>query len=168
MLMVPQVGLAHLAKGGSLRLAQYVHPSWDFGGLALGIIAEERPELVEQAVAPFVDTMARAVTNYNRDFTGPAEGLIRVVIRYAPVAWREVLAKLDPAVAEKNLAKCLTKDEDHRRTTATVIESAITLEGPVGDMARRLRARFPTASNAPTDTPRFNRLNKRTRRKRKI
>ena len=157
MLMVPEAGLAHLAKGGFLRLAQYNHLSWDFGGIALAIIAEKLPDLVEQAVTPFVDNMARGVTNYNRDHTGPAEGLVRVVIEYAPVAWREVLAMLDPALAEKNLAECLKGDEDHRRTAAAVIESAITLDDPVGDMARRLRSRFPKASIAPTDTPRFSR-----------
>jgi hypothetical protein len=166
MLMVPEVGLAHLAKGGSLRLAQYDHLSWDFGGIALAIIAEARPELVEQ-VTPFIDAIARGVTRYNRDSTGPAEGLVRVVIEHAPVAWREVLEKLDPAVAEKNLAECLTRDKDHRRTAAAVIESAITLDGPVGDMARRLRARFPMASTAATDTPRFSRRRGRSRRKRK-
>jgi hypothetical protein len=167
MLMVPEVGLAHLAKGGSLRLAQYDHLSWDFGGVALAIIAEARPELVEQAVTPFVDTIARGVVSYNRDSTGPAEGLVRAAIKHAPVAWREVLAKLDSAVTEKNLAECLTRNGDHRRTAAAVIESAMTLDGPVGDMARRLRARFPKASTAPTDTPRFSRQRGRSRRKRK-
>jgi len=166
-LMVPEVGLSHLAKGGSLRLAQYDHLSWDCGGIVLAIIAEARPELVEQAVAPFVDEVVRGVTNYNRNFTGPAEGFIRVVIERAPVAWREVLAKLDPAVTGETLAECLRGDEDHRRVAAAVIESAIALDGPVGDMARRLRARFPTASIAPTGTPRFNKRSKRTRRKRK-
>jgi hypothetical protein len=167
MLMVPEVGLAHFAKGGSLRLAQYDHLSWDFGGIALAIIAEARSELVEQTVTPFVDAIARGVTNYNRDSTGPAEGLVRVVIEHAPVAWRKVLAKLDPVMAEVNLAECLTRDEDHRRTAAAVIESAITLDGPVGDMARSLRVRFPKASTAPTDTPSFTRRPGRSRRKRK-
>lgn len=67
LLMVPEIGIAHLAKGGSLRLAQYDHLSWDLGGVALAIIAEKRPDLVEQAVTPFVEIMARGVTNYNRD-----------------------------------------------------------------------------------------------------
>jgi hypothetical protein len=167
MLMVPEAGLAHLARGGSLRLAQYDHVSWDFGGIALTIIADARPELVEQAVGPFVDAIVRAVTNYNRDSTGPAEGLVRAVIKHAPAAWHQVLAKLDPAVAEKNLAECLRGDADHRRTAAAVIESAMTLDGPVGGMARSLRARFPKASTAPTDAPRFSRRRGRSRRKRK-
>lgn len=167
MLIMPEVGIAHLAKGGSLRLAQYDHLSWDFGGIALAIIAEVRSELVEQAVTPFIDSIARGVTNYNRDFTGPAEGLVRIVIEHAPAAWRKVLAKLDPVMIELNFAECLTRDEDHRRTTATVIESAITLDGPVGDVARRLRARFPKTSTSPTDTPRFTRRPGWIRRKRK-
>lgn len=167
MLMVPEVGVAHVAKGGSLRLAQYDHVRWDFGGLALATIADAKRDLVEPAVTPFIDAIARGVTNYNRDSTGPAEGLVRVVIEHAPVAWREVLAKLDPAVAEKNLAECLTRDKDHRQTAAAVIESAITLDGSLGDMARRLRARFPKASTAPADTPRFSRRRGRSRRKRK-
>ena len=167
MLMVPEVGLAHLAKGGSLRLAQYDHLSWEFGGIALAIIAESQPEWVEQAVLPFVEIIARNVMNYNRDFTGPAEGFIRMIIEHAPVAWRAVLVKFDASVAEKNLAECLKKDEDHRRTAAVVIESAIILDGPVGDMGRNLRARFPKASTAPTDTPRFSSRCGRPRRKRK-
>lgn len=59
MLMVPEIGLAHLAKGGSLRLAPYNHPSWEFGGIALALIAAARPELVERATNPFVDAIAR-------------------------------------------------------------------------------------------------------------
>ena len=167
MLMVPEVGFAHLAKGGVLRLAQNDHLSWDFGGVALAIITEAHPELVEQAVAPFIGAIVRGVTNYNRNFTGPAEGFLRIVIEYAPVAWREALAKLDPAVVGKNLAECLRGDEDHRRAAAAVIESAITLDGPVGDMSRRLRVKFPKASTAPTDTPSFTRRRGRSRRKRK-
>jgi hypothetical protein len=165
MLMVPEIGLAHVAKGGSLRLAQGDHMIWETGGVALAILAETRPELVGQAVAPFVDRIARGVTNYNRDSTGPAEGLVRVVIAHAPVAWREVLSRIDPTAAENNLTECLTRDEDHRRTAAAVIESAISLDGAVGDMARRLRARFRKASIAPTDEPRFSRRGRRSRRK---
>ena len=154
--MVPEVGIAHLARGGKLCLVQYDHLSWDFGGVALAIVANSRPELVEQAVAPFVDNIARGLTSYSRNFTGPAEGLVRVVIEHAPIAWRSVLAELDTA-AEDDLAKCLAGDEDHRRTAAAVVESALPLDCRVGDMARRLRARFPKASTTSADTPRLSR-----------
>ncbi|MFT7304270.1 MAG: hypothetical protein ACI8UZ_003119, partial [Akkermansiaceae bacterium] len=167
MLMAPEVGLGHLTKGGSLRLAKYDHVSWNFGGIALAIIAESRPDLVEKAVAPFVEVVARNVSTYNRDFTGPAECFVRVLVESAPIAWSNILTKIDPAVAENNLSECLKLDEDHRRTGAVVIESAIALTGSVGDMARRLRARFPKASLAPTDTPRLSPRRGRKRRKRR-
>lgn len=166
MLMAPQVGIAHLAKGGTLRLAKFDHLSWDLGGAALAIVAKSRPELVEQAVAPYVDNIARGVANYSRNFTGPAEGLVRVVIEYAPITWCGVLAKLDPA-AEGDLAKCLAGDEDHRRTAAAVIESALLLDGPIGDMAGRLRSRFPKASVTPVDAPSFTRQRRSLRSRQK-
>jgi hypothetical protein len=134
--------------------------------MALALTAEMQPELVEQTVAPLVDTIVLGVTTYNRNFTGPAEGFIRVLTEHAPIAWRAVLNKLDPTVVEKNFSECLKGDEDHRRAIAVVIESSITLNSPVGDMARRLRARFPGASSSPTDTPRFSRRRRRSRRKR--
>lgn len=156
MLITPEIGIAHLVRGGSLRLARYDHLSWDLGGLALAIVAKSRPELVEHAVAPFVNNIARGLTSYSRNFTGPAEGFVRVVIDHAPIAWRGVLTKLDPA-AEDDLGRCLAGDEDHRRTAAAVVESALPLDTPIGDMARRLRLRFPKASIAATDTPGFTR-----------
>ncbi|MEA1988959.1 MAG: hypothetical protein U9N57_07115 [Pseudomonadota bacterium] len=167
MLIAPEVGIEHLNKGSSLRLGQYNQVSWDFGGMALGFLADSRPELVEQAVAPFVDTIMCKVRDYNRDFTGPAEGFIRIMIEYAPVAWKQVLTKLDPEITRKNLTECLRGDEDHRRTAATVIESAIAFDGSLGVMARDLRAMFPKASIAPTDELRFNRRIGRRHRKRK-
>lgn len=167
MLMAPEVGIAHIAKGGRLRLAQYNHVSLDMGGVALAMLAASRPELVEQAVAPFTAEIARGVSTYNRNFTGPAEGFVRVVIEHAPRAWSEVLEKIDPIEAEDNLAECLRQNEDHRRTAAALIESAIAAEGPIGDMARRLRARFPSASVPYSGAPRFSRKRRRSKRKRK-
>jgi hypothetical protein len=166
-LMAPEVGIAHIAKGGSLCLVHYDHLSWDLGGLALAIIAEKRPELISTAVIPFVDAIARGIANYDRNFTGPAEGFVRVIIAHAPLVWREVLDRVDITVAEESLAKCLTLDEDHRRTASAIIESAIALVEPIGHMSRRLRKRFPKASAVPSSMPRFNKRRRPSRKKRK-
>ncbi|MGL5216215.1 MAG: hypothetical protein ACRC8R_13960 [Aeromonas hydrophila] len=167
MLMAPEVGLTHLSKGGALRLAHYDHFSWELSGIALAIIAEESPQLVEQAVTPFIDVLARSLANYNRDYTGPADGFIQVVIEHAPIAWSKVLAKLNPIVTKDSLSECLRADEDHRRTAAVIIQSALHLDDPVGGIARNLRNKFPRASIAPTDEPRFSRLARRPSRKSK-
>ncbi|WP_063712402.1 hypothetical protein [Burkholderia lata] len=162
LLMAPEVGFTHLANGGLLRLAQLDHVNWTDGGIALVLIAETHPELTERAVTPFIDVIAHGLMKYNRDFTGPAEGFVRVVIEHAPATWRAVLGKLDPVTIEKNFAECLKGNADHRRTVAAVIESAIVLDDPVGHAARRIRARFPKASTAPTDTPHFGRSRRRS------
>ena len=161
MLIAPTVGLAHVAKG--VRLAAHNHVSWALGGGALAVVAEAQPELVEQVVAPFVEALARAVTRYSFDRTGPAEGLVRIVIECAPHAWNGVLDKLDPADAESNLIDCIRLDTEHRRTAAAVIESAIARDDAVGDKARRLRARFPKASIPSIEQPQIARRPKRNR-----
>ena len=167
MLMAPEVGITHIAMGGRLRLAQYDHVSLDVGGVALAILAASRPDLVEQAVAPFTAEIARCVSTYNRNFTGPAEGFVRVIIEHAPRAWSEVLDKINPAEAEGNLSECLRQNEDHRRTAAALIESAIAAESPIGNIARRLRRRFPSASAPNSGAPRFSGNRLRSKRKRK-
>ncbi len=164
-LMAPDVGLTHIANGGVLRLGGNGHVSWDLGGFALAIISEKQPELVESAVAPFIKPIAQALANYCRDGTGPAEGFVRIVILHAPSAWAGVLKSFDYVQGEDCLAKCLGGDEDHRRTAAAIIESAVTLNGPVGDMARRLRERFPKASAPTVAAPLFARKQTRARRK---
>jgi len=167
MLMVPDIGIEHLTKGGLLQLTSGEHVNWNFGGIALAIIADKNPQLIERAVAPFTQQIAHGIMKYHRDFTGPAEGLVRLAIKHAPTAWQTVLATFDAIETERALAECLTKDEDHRRTAAAVIESAIAVDGPVGDMVRRLRSRFPKASAALAAPPRFGRLNRRSRKQRK-
>lgn len=165
--MVPEIGISHINKGGQLRLSKHGHVDWSFGGIALAIVSEHNPELVEHAVHAFVDDIRKAITTYNRSYTGPAEGFIRTIAQHAPTAWNLILAKLDPVVAAKNFAECLKGDDDHRKTIATVIDSAMKLEGPVGAMAKQLRSDFPKTSIAPTGEPLFYEVKRRNIRKRK-
>ena len=166
-LIVPEVGLAHVVEGGALRLLKHGHLSWDFGGIALSLIEENRPELLKQILISTIDEIASQIVSYNRSSTGPADGFVRIVIRHAPVALRTALARLDLKSVEKNMTECLRGDEDHRRTAANVVELAVDLDSPIGDMAKRLRARFPKASIAPTDEPCFERKRRRSRQRRK-
>jgi hypothetical protein len=86
-----------------------------------------------------------------------AEAFVRIVIDHAPRAWHETLLKIDESALEQTLAKCLTMDEDHRRTAAAIIESVVASLGALGDVARRLRLKFPKASIAPVTPPAFRR-----------
>lgn len=104
-------------------------------------------------------------STYNRDHTGPAEGFVRVVIEYAPHAWHEVLGRVNTSVAEKNLMECIRGNSERGRTAAAIIESAMIRDDDVGDMARLLRKRFPSASMPSTNRPQFHGKQNRRRSK---
>ena len=157
LLMAPDVGLSHVESGGVLRLVHYGHVSFSMGGLALAIIADTRPDLIEAVVAKFIDEIAESLTSFNRNFTGPADGFITVLIKFAPLAWAEILSKFNLDDVEENLAECLRGKSNHRRAAAFIVESALDHEDEFGDIAKRLRARFPAASISPSDEPRFTR-----------
>jgi hypothetical protein len=166
-LIAPEAIIARIEAGGVLRLAHFAHVSWDFGGAALVTIARSRPDLIESIVAPFEQAIADGLSAYDRDSTGPAELFVRVVIEQAPIAWAKILKRCKSDVLEKSLTACLGKDADHRRTASWIIESAVGIDGPVGDIAKRLRARFPKVSLAPAEFRFVSRRSRAARRSKK-
>ena len=66
-----------------------------------------------------------------------------------PSIWEDILLSLDIERAEESLANCLADGSGHRRAAALVVDSAQQTGGQVGEMARRLRKRFPQVITAP-------------------
>jgi hypothetical protein len=153
LLLAPEAGIEHVAKGRCLRLAQFDHIEWGLGGVALAIIADARPNLLEAVVGEYVDNIAKAVSSPNRTFFDEAEPFIRILTEKTPKAWAKVLAKIDAPVAEKGLADCFAKGGGHGRTASLIVQAALGFPGPVGEMAQRLRIRFPSASMPPATSP---------------
>ena len=151
-LLAPRVGADHLKAGKKLRLAKFDHVDWEMGAGALYLVGTDRPELVAPAVRPFVDDIAKGIVSYHRNEANEAEFLIRVLIEMAPNVWEDILLALDVAVAEESLTNCLAKGRGHRRAAALVLDTAQRIRGDIGEMARRLRKRFPKAS-VPSETP---------------
>lgn len=151
-LLAPEIGIAHVAAGKRLALAKHGHVEWEMGAVALYLIGEARPDLIAPAVKPFVGEIAKSLASYDRNHTGEAHFLFRLLIEKAPEVWREVLSALDVNAVERSLAACLRMDAGHRHAAAVVVHSAIGMSGAIGAVAERLRTRFPKAS-VPTDTP---------------
>ena len=166
-LLAPRVGTEHVKAGKRLRLAEFDHVEWEIGALALSLIGEDQPELVAQAVRPFVDDIAKGIANYHRNHADEAEFLIRMLIEMAPDVWEDVLLALDAEVAEESLANCLVEGRGHRRAAALVVDSAQEVGGHIGQMARRLRKRFPRASVPLETPPRYLARRRRRSRRRK-
>lgn len=163
-LIAPQVGIMHVKAGKKLRLADFGHVEWEFGTIALVRIGEDHPELVGPTVKPFVDEIAKDIESYHRNEADEAELLIRVLIEMAPEVWEKIVLALDAELAAESLANCLAKGSGHRRAAALVVDSAQRARGQVGEMARRLRKRFPKSSVPPDRLPRH--VSRRIRRAR--
>ena len=151
-LLAPGVGTEHLKAGKKLRLAKFSHVEWEMGAVALSLVGADQPELVAPAVRPFVNDIAKDIVCYHRNEADEAEFLIRVLVEMAPNVWEDILLALDVAVAEESLTNCLAKGRGHRRAAALVVDTAQRIRGDIGEMARRLRKRFPKAS-VPSETP---------------
>ena len=151
-LLAPQVGTEHVKAGKTLRLAEFGHVKWEVGAGALHLLGTDKPELVAQAVRPFVNVIAKGIEDYHRNEADAAEFLILVLLEMAPKVWEDILLALDVAVAEKSLTNCLSKGREHRRSAALVVDTAKSIRGDIGEMARRLRKRFPKSS-VPLETP---------------
>lgn len=164
-LLAPQVGIEHVAAGKSLRLGRHGYVEWEMGAIALALIGEDRPELVAAAVKPFVGNIAKSLAGYSRNHADEAEYLIRLLIDKAPEVWGDIVAALDVDAAEKSFADCLIQGRGHRRVAALAIDAAIRMNGHVGEMAQRLRKRFPKASIPPEAAPKY--VPRRRRRIRK-
>ena len=151
-LLAPQVGTEHVKAGKRLRLAKFSHVEWEVGAGALYLLGTDQPGLVAQAVRPFVNDITKGIESYHRNEADAAEFLILVLLEMAPDVWEDILLALDVAVAEKSLTNCLSKGREHRRSAALVVDTAQRIPGDIGEMARRLRKRFPKSS-VPSETP---------------
>ena len=145
-LLAPRVVTEHVEAGKMLRLVKFGHVEWELGAVALLQIGEDHPKLVGPAVRPFVQNIAKGIEGYDRNHAAEAELLIRVLIEMVPTIWEDVLLALDTELAEQSLANCLSEGRGHRRAAALVVDSAQQSGGQVGEMARRLRKRFPKSS----------------------
>lgn len=130
--------------------------------MAIAVIGKNQLELVGPVVKPYVDDIAKGIEGYHLSDADKAELLIRVLIEMAPEVWESIVLALDAELAEESLANCLTKGSGHRRAAALVVDSAQRAHGQVGEMARRLRKRFPKSSVPPDRPPRY--LSRRRRK----
>lgn len=150
-LIAPEVAIQHIERGRQIRLASY-HMDWRYGGIALAVIADTRPELVEVASSPFESDFAKHFSAPNSSFLDGAAFFIWVLGERAPQLLTRVLTQLNVEEAERGLAGCFAKGGEPGKAAALLVGAALSIPGKVGDMAKRLRTRFPAASH-PSENP---------------
>lgn len=152
-LLAPDAAVEHATSGRTIRLAQHGHVDWRFGGVALAIIGDAKPELLDTVVSPFKGALAKAISSPNATFFDEAEPLIRVLVDKVPQVFRQILSEVNVEVAEKGLADCLEKGGGHARAAALLVQFALDSTNGMKEMAARLRKRFSSASIPPKDSP---------------
>ena len=163
-LVLASVAIRQLVSRDARATREEISSIAALGGIAASLVNQGLQWLAAERL---MIGIADCRTPHQRFATVVLKQILESANEYAPRVWSEVLEKMNPIEAQENLAECLRQNEDHRRTAAALIESAIDAEGPIGAMALRLRARFPSASVPSRGTPRFSRKRRRTKQKRK-
>jgi hypothetical protein len=145
-LMAPEVAYRHVEQGRRIALSSFDHVSWTLGAAVIAFFFEARPDLVDALLAPAEGAVARSLSQKHESWYREATIFIRIVRQVAPQSLQRILAQVDVTDAEIGWAAAISATAATRRTAALLIESALERTDQVGDMARRLRRRFPKQS----------------------
>ncbi|MBR0828527.1 hypothetical protein JQ596_23605 [Bradyrhizobium manausense] len=142
----PKAAVAHLDAGKPVRLARHGHCEWKFGAVFMAQIGKDRPDLIEKMVAPIENDLGAILSNQNASWFKEASLFLEVLGEAWPEGLQGILSAIDANKAEAGWVSSLEAGGDPRRTAAFLVESAFSRTDTVGDLARRMRKRFPKAS----------------------
>ncbi|MCC8943530.1 hypothetical protein H8A97_00035 [Bradyrhizobium sp. Arg62] len=101
---------------------------------------------MDKLLAPWERDLGAGLSGQNSSWFTEVALFIEVLMEAAPESLQRILAMVDVAKAEQGWTDSLEKAGDARHGVARLVEAAISRTDAVGDMARRLRKRFPKAS----------------------
>ena len=154
--MAPAAAYKHVDDGRRIGLSGHGHFQWEQAAGVLVKFADQRPDLVEKLLMPSERDAGAVLSNKHPSWYQKATLFIRLLRQLAPASLDRTLASVDVSSAESGWAECLIAKGNARRTVALLVETAMARSDDVGEMARRLRARFPRASRpTPKDLERI-------------
>jgi hypothetical protein len=144
----PEIVAPFLETGKPLRLGQYNHFEFEFGAMVTIQLARRRSDLVETALSPFEKFAAEALSRENASWFVRAPGFIEVLREVCPAILQRILSFVDVTTAEAGWLDSLKNEKagSARDAVALLVESSLVRDDTVGDMARRLRKKFPRRS----------------------
>jgi hypothetical protein len=142
----PKAACAHLDAGKLIRLAYHGHCEWKFGAILIAELSKERPDLIDTMIAPLQGEIGTTLSGQNSSWFKEAALFIELLIEKSPENLQGILGTIDTTKAEAGWADCLEHGGEPRRTAAFLVEAAISRADGVGEMARRVRKRFPKVS----------------------
>jgi hypothetical protein len=142
----PSAAFKHVEQGGLIRLTQHGHVEWKFGAVVVACFADERPKLLERLLAPSEVPTGAVLSHEHPSWYKEAYNYIRVIAEAAPKSLQCILDSVDIKGAEKGWANALSHGGGPMRTVALLVESSLGREDKLGELAKRLRSRFPKSS----------------------
>lgn len=138
----PSAAALHVINGKEIAIGR----EWRFGAALIAMIAPEHPMVVEKLLAPSEKGAAATFSQPHPSWYRDADMFIEVVKEAAPASLQRILDSIELAGAEAGWIASIKAGGQTRRTVSFLIEAALPREDAVGEMARRVRARFPKTS----------------------
>ena len=101
-----------------------------------------RPDLVDTVLSPFEQKAGEAFSGQNSSWFTHAAMFVEVVREAAPASLQRILSAVNVEKAEAGWADSLQKKGPAQDSVALLVESALSRDDAVGEMARRLRKNF--------------------------
>ncbi|MGY2809366.1 hypothetical protein ACVW1B_005757 [Bradyrhizobium sp. USDA 4502] len=116
------------------------------GAIILLLLVESRPDLVLSVLEPLVSPVSQKLSNSHPSSWRDAHLFFHAIRQFEPGFLERMLDGVDPATAEPNWITGIKSPSDIRRATALLIDAAVSREDRIGEMARRIRKKYPSKS----------------------
>lgn len=125
--------------------------SWDWATVLIAKFAKDHEDLVPALLAPHLENAAASLSQKNSSWYKEPLLFLRMVRQLDHKGFDKMLAAIDASSAEIGWAAALGGKAKARRTAAYLVHAAVDRPDALGEMARRLRERFPKASIPTAD-----------------
>ncbi|SHI14838.1 hypothetical protein [Bradyrhizobium erythrophlei] len=145
-LLSPNLIERHLDQGRVITIDRHGHVDWMSAAVILARLIEFRPDLVPAVLEPLVLPVLEKLSNSHPTFWRDAHLFFHMIRQFAAGFLERMLDGVDPATAESNWIAGIKSAPDVRRATAILVDAASSRGDAVGEMARRIRRKYPAKS----------------------
>lgn len=122
------------------------HVAWHYVPGLVEAFAEGRPDLLDALLAPGEAAAVETFAQAHESFYADAAPTLAALRRHAPQSLDRIFDRLDPKRAEVGWTAAIRAGKGARRSVAHLVTAAVARPDALGDLARRLRKRFPAGT----------------------
>jgi hypothetical protein len=142
----PDLAIRHLDSGKTVGIVSGDHINWRGAPVVIVQLTKPRPDLVPVVLEPMVAPAALMLSKSHPSFWRDAHLFLHLIRQIAPDILGRMLDGVDPVTAEANWVTGIKSPPDIRRATSILVDVALGRTDALGDMARRIRKKYPSAS----------------------